>query len=388
MMQGLHFMGEAPFKRVFINALVRDASGAKMSKSKGNVMDPLELVDEYGADALRFTLTAMSGAARDIKLSRQRIEGYRNFGTKLWNATRFAQMNGCARKAGFEPGACQLPLNRWIVGETARTAKLVTAALEGCGFDEAAGGLYRFIWNVFCDWYVELAKPVLNGADEGARDETRATAAWVLDVVLKLLHPVMPFLTEELWSQTADLGAPRGHAGFLMTAPWPQLADSLADPAADAEIGLIVDAISEGRSVRQALNVPPSARPPLLVVEAAAEQRRVLEASAPLIAQLLRVSEVRFESAVPQGAVPYVVAGATLALPLADVIDLAAERARLAKEVAGLEGEGQKIRKKLDNPDFVARAPEEVVEENRERLAEAEAAKAKLEAALERLGGA
>jgi valyl-tRNA synthetase len=387
MMQGIHFMGEVPFKRVFINALVRDASGAKMSKSKGNVMDPLELVDEFGADALRFTLTAMSGAARDIKLSKQRIEGYRNFGTKLWNATRFAQMNGCARSEGFDPAACRVVLNRWIVGETARTAKLVSEALTDCGFDEAANGLYRFIWNVFCDWYVELAKPVLNGADEAARDETRATAAWVLDVILKLLHPVMPFLTEELWAQTADLGAPREQQGFLMTARWPEPPQSLVDPAADAEIGLIIDAISEGRSVRQELNVPPSARPPLLVVEASADQRRVLEASAPLIAQLLRVAEVRFVEAAPEGSIPYVVAGATLALPVAEFIDLAAERARLAKEVAGHEAEIQKISKKLDNPDFVARAPEEVVEENRERLAEAQAAKAKLEAALKRLGG-
>jgi valyl-tRNA synthetase len=386
MMQGLHFMGEVPFKRVFINALVRDASGAKMSKSKGNVMDPLELVDEFGADALRFTLTAMSGAARDIKLSKQRIEGYRNFGTKLWNATRFAQMNGCARAADFDPAACNVVLNRWIVGETVRTAKLVSAALEGCGFDEAANGLYRFIWNVFCDWYVELAKPVLNGADEAARDETRATAAWVLDVVLKLLHPVMPFLTEELWAQTADLGAPRDHAGFLMTARWPELSDTLVDAAADAEIGLIIDAISEGRSVRQELNVPTSARPPLLVVEASEAQRKVLAASAPLIAQLLRVAEVGFADAVPEGAIPYVVGGATLALPVAEFIDLAAERARLTKEVANLGSESEKLAKKLGNPDFVARAPEEVVEENRERLGEAEAAKAKLEAALKRLG--
>jgi valyl-tRNA synthetase len=388
MMQGLHFMGEVPFKRVFINALVRDASGAKMSKSKGNVMDPLELVDEFGADALRFTLTAMSGAARDIKLSKQRIEGYRNFGTKLWNATRFAQMNGCARADGFDPAACRLPLNRWIVGETVRTARAVTAALADCGFDEAANALYRFIWNVFCDWYVELSKPVLNGADAAAKAETQATAAWALDEIFKLLHPVMPFLTEELWAQTADLGAARAQQGFLMTARWPQLPESLIDAAADAEIGLIIDAISEGRSVRQELNVPPSARPPLLVVEASDAQRKVLEASAPLIAQLLRVTEVRFVDAAPEGAIPYVVAGATLALPVAEFIDLAAERARLAKEVGGLDSEIQKLAKKLGNPDFVARAPEEVVEENRERLAEAETAKAKLEAALKRLGGA
>jgi valyl-tRNA synthetase len=385
MMQGIHFMGPAPFKRVFINALVRDAEGKKMSKSKGNVMDPLELVDDYGADALRFTLTAMSGQARDIKLSRQRIEGYRNFGTKLWNATRFCQMNGCARAEGFDPAAVKSPLNRWIVGETARTAQAVTAALADCGFDEAAIQLYRFIWNRFCDWYVELAKPVLNGADAAAKAETQATAAWVLDQAYKLLHPVMPFLTEELWEKTADLGAARGHDGFLMTASWPELPPSLVDTAADAEIGLIVETISEGRSVRQELNVPPSARPPLLVVEADAAQRGVLQASSPLIGQLLRVAEVRFADAAPEGAIPFVVEGASFALPVAEFIDLAAERGRLAKEVAGHSGEIEKLSKKLGNPDFVARAPEEVVEENRERLAEAEAAKAKLEVALARL---
>ena len=384
MMQGIHFTGEVPFKRVFINALVRDASGAKMSKSKGNVLDPLELVDEFGADALRFTLTAMSGQARDIKLSRQRIEGYRNFGTKLWNASRFCQVNGCARAEGFDPASVKAPLNRWIVGETQRTAAAVTAALDGCGFDETATGLYRFIWNQFCDWYVELAKPLLTGADEAAKAETQATAAWVLDVILKLLHPVMPFITEELWRQTADLGAARAESQ-LMTARWPDLPASLVDAAADAEIGLIIDTITEGRSVRQGLNVPLSAQPPLLVIEARPEQRAVLGASAALVARLLRVSGVEFVDAAPAGSIPFVVDGATLALPVAEFIDIAAERARLTKEVASLAGEIEKTAKKLGNADFVARAPEEVVEENRERLADAEAAKAKLEAALARL---
>ncbi|WP_426424165.1 valine--tRNA ligase [Bradyrhizobium genosp. A] len=385
MMQGLQLTGKAPFKRVFINALVRDASGAKMSKSKGNVMDPLELVDEFGADALRFTLTAMSGAARDIKLSRQRIEGYRNLGTKLWNATRFAQLNCCAREAGFSPDRATTPLNRWIVGETVRTAIAVTGALAECGFGEAADTLYRFIWNVFCDWYVELIKPTLSGEDIAARDETRAVTAWVLDVIFKLLHPVMPFLTEELWAQTTDLGAAREHQGFLMTAAWPRLAENLIDPAADTEIRLIIDAISEGRSVRQELNVPPSARPPLLVVEASETQRKTLKASAPLVAQLLRVSEVRFVNAVPAGAISYVIDGATLALPVAEFIELTAERSRLAKEVANLGAEADALSKKFNNADFVARAPEQVVENTRERLAETKAAKSKLEAALARL---
>ena len=387
MMQGIHFTGEVPFKRVFINALVRDAEGKKMSKSKGNVLDPLELVDEFGADALRFTLTAMSGQARDIKLSRQRIEGYRNFGTKLWNATRFCQMNGCARADGFDPAALQVPLNRWIVGEAVRTSQAVTRALDGCGFDEAAGLLYRFIWNVYCDWYVELAKPLLNGEDAAAKAETQATAAWILDVILTLLHPIMPFLTEELWAQTAGEGAARQHQGFLMTAPWPELGEELIDRAAEAEIGLIIAAVSEGRSVRAELNVPPGARPDLLIVEASPAQREILERSAPVICQTLRVASVRAVERAPDGAIPFVVEGATLALPVAAFIDLAAERARLTKEIAALASDVAHTAKKLGNPDFVARAPEEVVEENRERMAEAEAAKAKLEAALQRLAG-
>jgi len=385
MMQGIHFTGEVPFRRVFINALVRDAEGKKMSKSKGNVMDPLELVDDYGADALRFTLTAMSGQARDIKLSRQRIEGYRNFGTKLWNATRFCQMNGCARAEGFDPAGLRTPLNRWIVGEAARTSRAVTEALAACSFDEAANGLYRFIWNVYCDWYVELAKPLLNGQDEAAKAETQATAAWVLDVILRLLHPIMPFVTEELWAQTAGEGAPRAHDGFLMTAPWPDLSESLFDAEATAEIELVISAVSEGRSVRAELNVPPAARPELLVVEASQAQRRILAEAAPVIGQTLRVAGVREVDQAPEGSIPFVVAGATLALPVAEFIDLAAERGRLSKEVASLDGDIARTAKKLDNPDFIARAPEEVVEENRERLAEAEAARAKLKTALERL---
>jgi valyl-tRNA synthetase len=363
MMLGLHFTGEVPFRRVFFNALVRDASGKKMSKSKGNVMDPLDLIDTYGADALRFTLTAMSGQGRDIKLSTQRIEGYRNFGTKLWNAARFCQVNGCVRAEGFDPATVKGAVNRWIVGETARTAAAVTASISDCGFDEAAGLLYRFIWNTFCDWYVELSKPVLNGEDADAQAETRATAAWVMDVILKLLHPVMPFLTEELWDQTADLGAARAEP-LLIAARWPDLSALAPDPAAAAEVGLVIAAIAEGRSVRSELNVPLGARPSLLVVEADAAQSAILAAS---------------------GSIPFVVQGATLALPVAEFIDLAAEKARLAKEVAALAATAEQTRRKLDNPDFVARAPEEVVEENRERLADAEAARERLQAALARL---
>jgi valyl-tRNA synthetase len=383
MMMGIHFTGQVPFQRVFINALIRDAEGAKMSKSKGNVMDPLELVDEYGADALRFTLTAMSGQARDIRLSKPRIEGYRNFGTKLWNAARFCQMNGCVAVEGFDPAGVAHPVNRWLRGEILKASRAVTAALETCAFDEAAGALYRFIWNLFCDWYVEFAKPILNGEDEAARDETRAMAAWALEVTLKLLHPVAPFITEELWAQTAPEGRPR--AGLLISAPWPELPDAFADAAAEAEIGLVIAAVTEGRSLRAGLNVPPAARPDLIVAEASAEQRRAIEANAAVITHTLRIGALRLESAAPQGSVAFVVGGATLALAVKDLIDLPAERARLSKEIAALTSEIDKMAKKLANADFIGRAPAEVVEENRDRLAAAEQARGRLRAILARL---
>jgi valyl-tRNA synthetase len=383
MMMGLHFMGEVPFKRVFINALVRDAEGAKMSKSKGNVMDPLELVDEYGADALRFTLTAMSGQARDIKLSTQRIEGYRNFGTKLWNAARFSQVNGCERVAGFDPAGARQTINRWIRGETLRTAREVTAALEACAFNEAADALYRFIWNVVCDWYVELAKPVLNGADEAAKAETRAMTAWVLDECLKLLHPVSPFLTEELWQRLGEAGPAR--EGLLITTPWPNLPDDYADAEAAAEIGWLMELVSEIRSIRSEMNVPGSARPALTLSGAGAATSQRLARHQGLILTLARLSSAAESAVAPAGAVPFVIGEATCALAIADVIDIDAERARLAKEVAALDADIERTARKLGNADFVARAPETVVEENRERLAAAEAAKAKLAAAQARL---
>lgn len=384
MMMGIHFMGEAPFKQVFINALVRDEKGAKMSKSKGNVMDPLILIDELGCDAVRFTLTAMSGQARDIKLSKQRIEGYRNFGTKLWNASRFAQMNECVRVEGFDPATVQQPINKWIRGETVKTVAEVTKALEAPSFDEAAGALYRFVWNVFCDWYLELAKPILNGDDAAAKAETRATAAWALDVILKLLHPVMPFITEELWQKTAEFVGP-ARESMLISAQWPDLPESWIDAEAEAEIGWLVETVGEIRSIRAEMNVPPSAKPALSVVGAGAETKARLARHRDLLLTLARLDSAREADATPAGSVPIVMGEATGALAIADFIDLAAEKARLTKEIAGHVGEIEKVNKKLGNPDFLARAKEEVVEENRERLAEAEAAKAKLEAALSRL---
>ena len=383
MMMGIHFMGEAPFKQVFINALVRDEKGAKMSKSKGNVMDPLILIDELGCDAVRFTMTAMSGQARDIKLSKQRIEGYRNFGTKLWNASRFAQMNECVRVEGFDPATVQQPINKWIRGETVKTVAEVTKALEGPAFDEAAGALYRFVWNVFCDWYLELAKPILNGDDAAAKAETRATAAWALDVILKLLHPVMPFITEELWEKTAEFGPARD--SMLISAKWPELPADWIDAEAEAEIGWLVETVGEIRSIRAEMNVPPSAKPGLTVVGAGAETKARLARHRDLLLTLARLDSVREADAAPAGSAPVVMGEATGALGVAEFIDIAAEKARLTKDIAGHASEIEKVNKKLGNPDFLARAKEEVVEENRERLAESEAAKAKLEAALARL---
>ncbi len=367
MMMGLHFMGEVPFERVYFNAIVRDASGAKMSKTKGNVVDPLELIDEYGADALRFTLTAMSGSNRDIKLSRQRIEGYRNFGTKLWNAARFCQMNGCERLEGFDPAGVKLTLNRWIRGETAKTAEAVTKALEACAFDEAASSLYRFVWNVFCDWHLEFAKPLLTGDDEFAKAETRAMTAWVLDEILKLLHPIMPFITEALWEATAVYGPPRG--SMLITAPWPDLPVSYVDAEAAVEMDLVITTISEGRSVRSELNVPPTARPPLLVTEADPRQRRILEANSLVIRQLLRGQTVGSDAALTPAR--SLTRPRTPRWPCpSPSLSISRRRARAAaKEIAVLAADIQKTGAKLANPDFVARAPEEVVDENRDRLA-------------------
>lgn len=382
MMMGLHFTGEAPFKRVFINALVRDDKGQKMSKSKGNVLDPLVLVDEFGADALRFTMTAMSGQGRDIKLARQRIEGYRNFGTKLWNATRFCQMNECQRIDGFDPSAVKLTLSRWIRGEVAKANTAVTSALEACAFDDAANALYKFIWNVFCDWYLELAKPILNGDDQAATDEIRAVTAWVLDQAMIMLHPAMPFLTEELWQQT---GGPETGNVMLMTANWPVFGAAAIDAAADDEINWLIDMISEIRSIRSEMNVPGSARVPLSLLGASDITRGRINTHEDLILFLGRVSDVKVSDSAPAGSVPFVAGEATAHLAIAEFIDIKAEEARLTKGIADFDKTIDGVRRKLDNPEFVRKAPEEVIEENRERLADAENGKAKLAVALERL---
>jgi valyl-tRNA synthetase len=380
MMQGIHFMGEAPFKDVYIHALVRDEKGQKMSKSKGNVIDPLELVDAYGADALRFTLSAMAAQGRDIKLSKQRVEGYRNFSTKLWNAARFAQMNGCELVAGFDPASVKHTLNRWIVSEAAITAKAVTEGIREYKFNEAAGAIYRFTWNVFCDWYLELIKPVFNGEDETSKAETRATAAWAIDQIVTLLHPFMPFVTEELFQQ---LGG--GDRGLLISRKWPELGEGLVDAKASAEVDWVIRLITSIRSARADLNVPVAAKAPLVIVGASAETQQRFATYRALIERLARLETASLADAAPKGAIRIVQDEATAALSVADLIDLKAESARLKKEVAKHQADIAGIDKKLANAQFVAKAPPEVVEEQHERRAVAEAAAAKLADALAQL---
>ncbi|MEY4556571.1 MAG: hypothetical protein RL093_1690, partial [Pseudomonadota bacterium] len=382
MMMGLHFMDEVPFKRVIINGLVRDEKGQKMSKSKGNVIDPLGIIDELGADPLRFTMAILSGT-RDIKLSRQRIEGYRNFGTKLWNAARFAQMNEAKRVEGFDPATVDQTINRWIRGELTRAERQVSEAVEGGRFDDAASALYRFVWNVFCDWYLELAKPVFMGTDETAKAETRAMTAWTLDQTLKLMHPVMPFITEELWDKLAEDGAARTEV-TLIGASWPDLPDAFIDAGAEAEIGWLVDLVTEIRQLKAEMNVA-AAKPPLAFVAPDAVTAERIARHNGLILTLARVSEISTAEAAPAGAVTFVSGGATAAISLAGLIDVAAERARLTKEIAAFDSDIGHVNKKLGNPNFVDRAAPEVVDEQRQKLAEAEAGKAKLQAALARL---
>jgi len=381
MMMGLHFMGDVPFHTVYIHALVRDEKGQKMSKSKGNVIDPLQLIDAYGADAMRFTLTALAVQGRDVKMSEGRVEGYRNFCTKLWNAARFCQLNGCAPVRGFDPSGCLETVNRWLVGKVAETAEKAIAALEAHRFNDYAGALYQFTWGTFCDWYLEFAKPTFRGGSASAQAETRAAAAWGLDQILLMLHPVMPFVTEELHKEMADRGGT-----LLIDEHWPRPDRTLIDPAAEMEMDWVVRLVSQVRAVRAEMGVPPGAKIPLLLKDAAEETRTRLATHRHLIADLARLSSVEaLEGEVPKGSVQDVLDEATVVLPIAEVIDVAAEKARLSKEIARLDGEITRFDHKLANEKFVAKAPAEVVETERERRAEALQARVKLNEAAQRL---
>jgi valyl-tRNA synthetase len=412
MMMGLHFMKEAPFSTVYIHRLVRDEKGAKMSKSKGNVIDPLGVIDQYGADALRFALARGAAQGHDIKLSSQHVETNRNFATKLWNACRFAEMNGCELSPGFDPAKAKETLNRWIAHETASATREVTEAIEGCRFNDAAAAIYRFVWNVYCDWYLELAKPVLTGEDGPARLETRAAVAWARDEILKLLHPFTPFITEELWAVTAEreellaltpwsrkVGGftPEQLALMSVSSPGERIippvllagdAADFSDPAAEAEIGWVVDLVTAIRSIRAEMNIPPATLTPLVLAGASHETKERAQRWNDVVKRMARLADISFVDSAPEGAVQLLVRGEVAALPLKGVIDLSAEKARLDKELAKAETDIQRVDAKLANEKFVANAPEDVVEEEKEKREAAAMRKAKILEALERLKNA
>jgi len=378
MMMGLYFMKQVPFSTIYIHRLVRDEKGAKMSKSKGNVIDPLGVIDEYGADALRFALARGAAQGHDIKLSPQLVETNRNFGTKLWNACRFAEINGCTRPDGFDPTKAKDTLNRWIVHETVLASRQVTEAIEAYHFNDAASEIYRFVWNVYCDWYLELAKPLLAGGEGPAKTETRATVAWARDEILKLLHPFMPFITEELWEVTAKRDT------LLALSPWSP-GEAFLDPAAEAEIGWVVDLVTAIRSVRAEMNIAPATLTPLVIAGASADTKAREPRWGEVIKRLARLSDIGFVDRAPEGAVQLLVRGEVAALPLKGIIDLAAEKVRLDREIAKADADIKRVDAKLGNEKFVANAPEDIVEEEKEKREAALARKAKIREALERL---
>ncbi|WP_375173415.1 valine--tRNA ligase [Pseudooceanicola sp.] len=380
MMMQLAVVGEKPFSDVYLHGLVRDAKGKKMSKTVGNVIDPLEIIDEYGADALRFANAAMASLGGVLKLDTQRIAGYRNFGTKLWNATRFAEMNGV-----YDHGAPAVDVpeavatvNKWIIGETARVRETVDAALAAYRFDDAATALYRFVWGKVCDWYVEFAKPLL-AEDAPERMETQKVMGWVLDQCMILLHPIMPFITEELWSATGS------RPKMLVHADWPTYGADLIDAEADREMNWVVGLIEDIRSVRAQMHVPAGLHVPLVVSDWGEPQQGAWARNEPLIKRLARVDSLTWVEAFPKGTVTIAAEGATFGLPLADVIDVSAETARLEKSLAKLGKEIGGLEGRLNNPAFVDSAPEEVVAEARANLAARQDEQAKLQAALDRM---
>jgi valyl-tRNA synthetase len=384
LMLGTHLMDDVPFHDVYIHALVLDQRGQKMSKTKGNVIDPLQLVDKLGADALRFTLAAMAAQGRNIRISEQRVEGYRNFATKLWNAARFAEMHCCVSRIDFAPSAAEQTVNRWIAGELERCAAAVSAGLEAYKFNEAAGAIYEFVWASFCDWYLELTKPIHSGEDAAAKDETRAMTGWVLEQILKLLHPFMPFVTEALWDNLTGAGTKR--SALLCLSPWPAI-ERLADTTADEEIGWLIRLVSEVRSVRNEMHVPAGAMIPLVFVGAGELARERVRRHEQTIRRLARISDISFAAA-PRGSAQIVIGETTAALALAGVIDMQKERSRLAREIDKCRAEIRKIDGKLANTEFIAKAPPAVVEETRERKVDFAATIDKLQAALKRVDAA
>jgi valyl-tRNA synthetase len=381
MMQGIHLMDEVPFRTVYCHGLVRDKAGQKMSKSKGNTVDPLGLIDRYGADALRFTLAAMESQGRDIKLDEKRIEGYRNFATKLWNAARFAQANGIGASAAIEPPAATLPVNRWIIGETVKTVQALDLAMADLRFDESANTIYHLTWATFCDWYLELIKPVSSGDEKGAIDpETKSVAGWVLDQILVMLHPFMPFITEELWHAMGE------RPYDLILAKWPMPDARAIDPEAGPEIDWLIRLVSAIRAARTELGIPPGAKLPLLVRDASSRTEERLRRNEAPLKRLARIETIGTGTAPSGGAAQIVIDEATFILPLEGVIDLEAERSRIGKALQAAEKDRDSLAGRLSNPSFVERAKPDAVEKARTDHAERAAEAERLQAALARLG--
>jgi len=382
MMMGLHFMDEVPFETVYVHALVRDAKGQKMSKSKGNVIDPLELIDKYGADALRFTLTSQAAQGRDVKLSESRVEGYRNFATKLWNAARFCEMNGCTPVDGFDPASVNESVNKWIVGAVKEAVDKIEVGLDGYKFNEAADVAYHFVWGTFCDWYVELAKPMLQADGSSAqKSETQATAAWAIEQILHMMHPFMPYVTEELWSRM-DYQSNVA----LINSQWPSYGDDLRADDARQEMDWVIRLISEIRSLRTEMNVPAGAKIQLLLSGANEKTVADLGVHRDVIMRLARLSDASaLSGSIPKGSVQSVIDEATIVLPIADVINIDEEKDRLGREIEKANQDIAKLDAKLANEKFVANAPEDVVATARERRGDADEMREKLKEALARL---
>jgi len=371
-MQGMEFMGDVPWKKLYLHGLVRAADGQKMSKSKGNVVDPLGLIDKFGADALRFFMAAMESQGRDVKMDEKRVEGYRNFATKLWNAARFLQANGVTASTSREAPHATLPVNRWIIAETVATVQAIDTAMAELRFDAGANAIYHFVWDQFCDWYIELTKGSMD-------DETKAVAGWAFDQILVMLHPFMPFITEELWQLTGQ------RAQELIVAEWP-VALYEVDTDAQGEIDWLIRLVSAIRTARTELNVPPGAKLRMVVRDASETTRGRLDRQGAALARLGRIESLAFGEDVAGGAAQIVVDEATFILPLEGVIDIAAEKTRLEKALASAAKERDSLGGRLSNPAFVEKAKPEAVAKAREDHAEKTAEAERLKAALDRLG--
>jgi len=382
LMMGLWFRDEVPFKTVFIHTRVLDEKGTKMSKTKGNVVDPLDLIDEYGADALRFTLALAAGQSRDMRIGPTRVEVNRNFATKLWNAARFCEMNECVASVDFTPTAVKLAVNRWVVAELTSASELVKSNVIDLRFNDAAAAAYHFVYDIFCDWYLEIAKPIFAGSDEASKAETRATAAWARDNLLAMLHPFMPFITEELWARTAPSD---GRPSLLIEASWPAITAPVSFETAQKELEWVIELVKGVRSIRAEMNVPPSAKIDLLLTHASVESRQRLDRHKDVIVQLARLARASTADVLSKGSAQFVLGEATVGLPLGDVINLSKERARLEKDLKRARDEIARFDAKLSNEQFVSRAPEDVLAEQREKREEATALAARLQEAIARL---